>query len=192
MKLCSANTDESKTKTQNKPIRLHRFHGCEKVCGLTARKVRSNQPHLIPQGISDKGLKKKCLDEEHFAPRLDAFRTSETSPTNTSAHCQCENETDILHSALTLLLSKESMTQCFTAHTPVLTFIAPKPSPWWLLKEGSHKTWRHYTHYMTSNTLHQNPWQLHSLIQAEAAAHYEAHINRLKLIVRWLTIITEK
>lgn len=53
------------------------------------------------------------------------------------------------------------------------------------VKEGSHKTWRHYAQHMTSNTMHQKPWQLRSLIQAGAAAYYEADINRLRLIARW-------
>lgn len=111
------------------------------------------------EGITDKGLiRKKSPDEEHFAPRCIWLRSEcqtqvvqmlqQPSVRNLFIHCLCENETDVLHSALTLLLSKESMPQCFNAHTPVLTFIAPTPSRRWLLKwdhtrreDITHTTW---------------------------------------------------
>lgn len=152
-------------------------------------RCRSNQPPSFHRGITDKGLiRKKSLDEEHFAPRCIWLRSEcqtqvvqilqQPSVRNLFRHCLCENETDVLHSALTLLLSKESMPQCFNAHTPILTFITPTPSRRWLFKEGSHnKTWRHYAHHMTSNTMYQKPWQLHLSIQAEVVIMKQIFLN---------------
>lgn len=53
------------------------------------------------------------------------------------------------------------------------------------VKEESHKALRYYAQHMTSNTTHQNPWQLHLLIQVGPAAYYEADINTLMLIAWW-------
>lgn len=146
------------------------------VVVLQHDRCRSSQPPSFHRGITDKGLiRKKSLDEEHFAPRCIWLRSEcqtqvvqilqQPSVRNLFRHCLCENETDVLHSALTLLLSKESMLQCTHAcidlhhsHTISTTTV----------KEGSHnKTWRHYPHHMTSNTMYQKPWQLHLPIQAE-------------------------